>query len=351
MPPRTKLTLTRDLLARAADNARIDATLVPNLWNELDAVAPNAYFNAANVFCYLGAMVVISAMTWYLTEAWNTTSGLFKFGAALTYAAIFAGMGTWLRERPGMRVPSGLLFTAAVCMTPLAVYGFESATNFWLQQDPGKYTDFYVWIRGSWVPLELGTIAAGLLALWRVRFPFLVAPFASWFLSMDLASLAFHTADWSATWHERALVSVAVGFVTLLAALIVDRATREDYAFWLYLFGCLSFWNGIWWSGASSGEAAQFAVLVLGLAFLAASLVLGRRVLAVFGCLECTAYMGHLAWDFRDALSFPVAMTAVGLGIIGLGIAYQRNLPRIEAAANAAIPEALRKYVPRSRIA
>jgi hypothetical protein len=57
------------------------------------------------------------------------------------------------RQR-GLREPGGLLVTMAVCMAPLAVYGFERMTGLWLQGGPGEYRDFYYWVEGSWFPME-----------------------------------------------------------------------------------------------------------------------------------------------------------------------------------------------------
>jgi hypothetical protein len=36
----------------------------------------------------------------------------------------------------------------------------------------GSYRDYYVWVKGSWILMELGTIAAGSLAIWYRPFPF-----------------------------------------------------------------------------------------------------------------------------------------------------------------------------------
>jgi len=257
-----------------------------------------------------------------------------------------------LAARSGNACSLGLLFPAAVCTTPLAVFGIESATHFWVQGDPGAYTGFYDWIKGSWGPMELATVAVGFATIWYVRFPFLVAPisFASWFLSMDLAPFVFRTSSSELAWNDRMTISIVVGFVTIVAALFIDRVTREDYAIWLYFFGSMSFWGGVWGRAENADELTQFMTLVIALVFIAASPVLGRRVLAVYGCLGCFAYMGHLAWAFRDSLSFPVVLTVVGLGVIGLGLLFQRHLARIEAVTDALIPDAMRKLIPRTRI-
>jgi hypothetical protein len=353
---RERLTITKDLLARAAAKSSEEPSLASRLWEELDALAPPRRFAVANVAYYFGALVIVSAMTYFLTGAWDRTGGEFKLVAAISYAAVFGLFGFVLGRDERTRIPSGLLYTAAVCMTPLAVFGIESATHWWASGDPGSYSDFYDWIRASWVPMEVATIVAGLVMLRFVRFPFLVAPiaFALWFLSMDLAALligAHDRAGFDISWDERARASIAIGFLELIAALTVDRIAREDYAFWLYLFGSLSVWGAIWSLDFEGTETGQFLTCLLALAFIGASVVLGRRALAVFGALGAIGYIGHLAWNFRNSLSFPIALVVAGLAVICAGVAYQQNRARIEDGLKAAIPENLRQWLPRSRAA
>ncbi len=80
-------------------------------------------------------------------------------------------------------------------MAPLGVYGIQDALGVWTasQGDPGVYRDFFSYVHGSWIYMELATIAAALLALRFYPFPFilLVASIAAWFLSMDIA-MWFH---------------------------------------------------------------------------------------------------------------------------------------------------------------
>src|SRR5439155_1007374 len=154
-----------------------------------------------------------------------------------------AGLRLWVRQ--GLRVPGGLLFTLAVWMTPLGIYGFERMTGMWPQQDPGAYRNYYEWVKGGWFFMEVGTIAAGLVALRFVRFPFLTFPvaFALWFMSMDLTPLLYRRSDF--TWNQRLWVSLWFGLAFLAVSFLVDRRTRDDYAFWGYLFGTLAFWGGL----------------------------------------------------------------------------------------------------------
>jgi hypothetical protein len=42
----------------------------------------------------------------------------------------------------GLKVPGGLLTTIAVCMVPLAIYGFQRMTGIWPNGDPGSYRNY-----------------------------------------------------------------------------------------------------------------------------------------------------------------------------------------------------------------
>ena len=74
--------------------------------------------------------------------------------------------------------------------------------------------------------------------------------------------------------------------------------------------------------------------------------MLVRRAFVVFGGLGVAVYLGHLAWNvFEDSWLFPVVLTAIGLGIIFLGLAWQRHESRITARLHAALPRPLRELL------
>jgi len=95
------------------------------------------------------------------------------------------------------------------------------------------------------LPMEVGTVAAGFVALRFFRFPFLAAPsaFALLFMSMDLTLLIYGSHYYEAQGYQ--VVSLVFGLVVLAGAYVVDRHTEEDYAFWGYLFGMFAFWGGL----------------------------------------------------------------------------------------------------------
>ena|SRR5215211_2532260 len=320
------------------------------LWRALEGRDPERPgFDLPHVAYYFGALVVISAMGWFMTVGWERFGGGGILAISLVYAACFVVAGSLLWRRQGLRVPGGLLVTMAVCVTPLAVYGFERMTGLWLQGVPGEYRDFYDWIKGSWFPMEVGTVAAGLLALRYFRFPFLTAPsaFSLWFMSMDLTPLIYG-ADYEYG-DEYQLVSLVFGLAVLIGAYLIDRRTEDDYAFWGYLFGMFAFWGGLTLlEGGSELDWFFYGLVNLGLVLL--SVLLQRRVFIVFGSLGVFGYVGHLAWEiFEDSLVFPFVLSAVGLAIIALGILYARNRERIERRLLSRVPKGARRFLPPER--
>jgi hypothetical protein len=89
-------------------------------------------------------------------------------------------------------------------------------TGLWPAEDPGAYKNFYPWIHGSWIVMELATIAAAAVALKFVRFSFLTAPmaFCFWFLSMDIAALIMRQNSLES--EPAKWISVLVGVLTML---------------------------------------------------------------------------------------------------------------------------------------
>lgn len=339
----------RDLDGAAARGvvSREQADELWRVFGERTSDAPK--FDLPHVAYYFGALVVISAMTWFVTLAWEDFGGGGLMVIAGLYAALFAGVGGLMWRSPGLRVPGGLLVTAAVCMTPLAVYGFERMTGLWLRQAPGDYRDFYAWIKGGWFIMEVATIATGLVALRFVRFPFLTAPiaFVLWFMSMDLTPLIYGPDYYEMQGFQT--VSLIFGFAMLVGSFVVDRRIEEDFAFWGYLFGMFAFWGGLTALEGGS-EAAWFLYGLVNLGLILVSVLLKRHVFIVFGALGVFSYIGHLAWEiFADSMLFPFVLSAVGLAIIALGVLYATYKDRIERAVVGAMPDALRRALPRER--
>jgi predicted membrane protein DUF2157 len=92
------------------------------LWTRLEARRPDrSNFGVANVAYYLGALIVMSAMGWFMTLGWQKFGGGGIFLIAVGYAIAFLLAGYYLWFSQNLKIPGGLLFTLAVWMVPLAI--------------------------------------------------------------------------------------------------------------------------------------------------------------------------------------------------------------------------------------
>lgn len=345
---------TLDDIAAARDAGVIDPDTFDRLARFLAARAaagePAAQpprYDMVHVLWYAGALIVLGAMGMFSTLAFGLWGDRALLTTAGVYAAAFLAAGSYLWRR-GLRTPGGLLVACAVGMAPLAIYAAQSLAGHSPIDAPGGYRDFYIWIKSSWMPMELGTIAAALLALVFYPFPFLtmIVAFCLWFLSMDLTPWLMGAEHF--TWDQRATVSLWFGLLVITVAWLIDmRKWRNgDFAFWLHLFGLMAFWGGLSMqhSGDEVGKAFYCAVNA-GLILL--SVFLMRRAYAVFGAIGVTTYLGYLSSVvFEDSILFPFALSGIGVLLIVFGLFFNKYGPAIGAAMDELLPAPLRGLRP-----
>lgn len=197
--------------------------------------------------------------------------------------------------------------------------------------------------------MEFATLAAGTIALWRYRLPFMVMPVAVtlWYMSMDLTPFLFG-GDAAQFFSDRGkLVSMWFGIAMTLVAFWVDvRSLKsKDFAFWLYVYGVLTFWGGLS-SMDSNSEFNKFLYCCINLSLIALGAALSRRVFAVFGGIGVALYLGHLSHTvFKDSMLFPVALTAIGLLVVAAGVYWQRHETRIGTWLRSFLPARVRELV------
>jgi hypothetical protein len=164
---------------------------------------------------------------------------------------------------------------------------------------------------------------------------------------MDLTPLLVGKPEF--TWQERLWVSLCFGLLILLVTYLVDRRTRDDYAFWGYLFGLMAFWGGM--SLMESGsEWKKFLYCLINVGLIILAVFLQRSVFVVFGAAGVFGYLGYLSYDvFKDSFLFPMVLSFLGLVVIYLGVQYQRHRERFEEAVLAVIPVTVRRLRPIER--
>lgn len=302
-------------------------------------------FDFTHVLYYMGGLIAIGAMTLFMNLGWESFGGWGIFFIALAYAGVgFKLAGNF--QKKGHAIPAGICAAFVVALTPLAIYGLQQAMGWW--PDDSTYREYHRYIKWHWIYLELGTLAVGAIVAWIYRYPFLqmVIAVTLWYMSMDLAAML---AGGRPDFELRALVSMYFGLAMTLFAFWVDiRSSKSgDFAFWLYLFGVMAFWGGMT-SQHSDSELSKFIYFCINLLLIGVGVVIVRRVFVIFGAVGCSIYLGHLADEvFKDSWLFPIALTAIGLGIIYLGLIWQKNERAITQKVRSCLPLPLRELLVR----
>lgn len=305
-------------------------------------------FDLTHVLWYAGALIVIGAMGLFTNEAFNRMGGWALAACGSAYLVAFFAAGHMLWQNRGLRIPAGLLIAIAVSMVPLIIYGVQDGLGLWQgpDGDPGTYNNFFDYVKGSWIYMEIGTIIAAALAIWRYPFTFimLIGAVALWFMSMDIAIWFMpKSSEYLGYWEIRREVSMWFGLAMIVAAWIVDilRGRGTDHVFWIHIFGAIAFWGGMTFSDGST-ELQKLVYCLINIGMIGLSLFLNRRVYAVFGAIGVATYLTYLASEvFQDVIGFSFALSAIGLGVIGLGLLLHRNRARMVAAMDTLVPQSL----------
>ena len=342
--------LNQNILKDATAKGLISDLQAEQLWQFLcEREKDTPSFRFTHILYYLGGLIAIGAMSLFMNLGWERFGGWGLFLIALAYAAAGLCLTEYFLRRKHLQIPAGIMAAFVVVLTPLAIYGLQAALGWW---PAGRvYREYHTYIDWRWMLMELSTLATGAIMLWRYRLPFLVMPVAVtlWYMSMDLTPFIFGDADLS--WDLRKLVSLWVGVLITLLAFWVDIRTRheKDYPFWLYLFGVIAFWGGLSMMHSDS-ELNKFFYLCINLAMIGIGAMLSRRVFAVFGGLGAAGYVGHLAYDvFKDSMMFPFVLTIIGLGVIYLGIVWQKHEEAISRTLRGLLPMPVRELIEKRR--
>ena len=337
--------ITRKDIDAAVEGGILNTEQADNLFEFLKnrpSVGPS--FDFTHVLYYLGGLIAIGAMTLFMNLGWESFGGWGIFCISVIYAAIGLKL-TNVFQTKGYAIPAGICATFAVAMTPLAIYGLQQALGFW--PDDSVYREYHQYIKWHWIYMELGTLAVGTVVAWRYKYPFLIMPIAVtlWYMSMDLAPML---ASGNRPEYEfYALVSMYFGLLMICLAFWVDIRARKtaDYAFWLYLFGVMAFWGGMT-AQHSDREVSRFIYFCINLLMMGIGVMLVRRVFVIFGALGGCFYLGHLASTvFKDSWLFPIALSAIGLLVIYLGVKWQKHEKAITQKCWHILPVSLRELI------
>ena len=336
-------------LENAAQKGIISPEQAKNLWIYLENLRPEqGKFQGMHVLYYFGGVLILSSMSWFLTTAWENGPAIALI--AFLFGLMYLVVGNRLWHKENLKIPGGLLITAAVGLTPVFMYGLQKSLGYWPEFNSASYHDYHLWVRGHWLVMELTTIVVGIIALRYYQFGFLTFPiaFTLWYMSMDLTPVIFGRDGYG--YEDRQLVSIWFGLAVLICSYLVDKKFKKiDFAFWTYFFGVVAFWGGLS-SMNSTSELNKFIYMLLNIGFIFVSVFLRRKVFLVFGTFGVLGYISHLAWTvFKDSTALPIVLALAGIFVVYLGVQYQKNKARVESAIERMLPTILMKWRPEER--
>lgn len=258
---------------------------------------------------WLGTLLLIGAHAWWSTSAYESIGIGSVLALTLLWQAAFLGAAEWARRRQSVVLESG--FAAIVAFyTPLTAYSVERLLGFRFRSN--DFHDFYPYVSGGWVWMELASIGVTALLLLRYRRPFLMLPLTLFtgFLAIDGGTRAL--GGWQ---HLEAVeqVVLVVGIAMVAAGVALDYLGWRRFAFWPHVTAVWLVAWGLDW--ACDGRHALALLLAAGLA-LGLGVWLARTTQLAAGALLGWAAIGVSG----HGAALPFVLMVGGLLFVGLAI-------------------------------
>ncbi len=297
---------------------------------------------------YGGGLLVLLAYSIFLGLQWEDMSSGGRVAISAASIAFFAIISQVLISNERFRLPGELLQVVAVAIVPLLVFALLDTAGWWpdeprYRQVGGEqtwedYQSDLIWAR---MALGGGTLLAAGVAFWLSRSPFvLIAAIVAFMVLVIDATLQVqqprHYYDewgWDYDWGVgQSLAAAAVGATVLAAGVLSRGRTERDYAVWLYVVALAALAVGLGFRvfDEDSVEAIWGTVWMVGaLVILVLSLMLQERLFAAAGLAAMFVYFGNLVFEVFESANAALALVALGLLVLGVGMLYQRYNERL----------------------
>jgi predicted membrane protein DUF2157 len=317
--------------------AQLDALLARAGSEPHYTLEPRRGFNALTVAYWAGAIAVIFALGWFLAARWQQLGAGGVFTVSVVYAAAFAGASRWL-IREQYRTAASFMTFLVVATVPVLAWSVMNLIGVWYEP-PNAYLHLATDVRlmTRWIPIDIATIVAALIALRLVQFPLLTAAasLGFWYLVLHIAPLIIGAVPRG---EKEGWIILIIGVCLLTGGAVIHvRQSRspsadaaEDYAFWPFLIGLVAIGMATLELWPQHRSVVPHAMLAASLVSVAVSLRIRRREFLVAGAAGFVGYLAWLAFDvFRKTLGFPIVLAGFGLTVILLAVWFQRRYPEL----------------------
>jgi hypothetical protein len=302
--------------------------------------------NVVSVAYWSGGIAVLSACAWFLVNRWDALGPGGVLGVSVAYAVLLVAMARALSSN-GFRQASAMIVVLAVAMMPIVAWSLLALTGWWDQYPEltrgNAVAAEFDWANVRWLPVDLATILAALIALRQVRFGLLALPLAvaASALAVHAVSLAFQP-EIAAQLGPSLAMLLAVSLLAIGYAADQHGDADEEYAAWFYAAGLV--WTATCIIGflQRSTAIAAHSMLLVSVLFAVAALRLRRRLFLAAATLGFLGYLAYLTFDvFKNTLGYPILLASSGLVVILLTVWFQRRFPKLQERMHAPGPRAI----------
>ena len=261
------------------------------------------------VFVGLGVLLVIGAHAWWSTQGYEAMGIGIVLALTLLWQLGFLAAAEWARRAGHALLEAGFA-TIVAFYTPLTIYSIERLLGAGF--DDNQFNDFYPWISGGWVFMEIGSILVAAALLYRYRRPLLALPITLFtgFLLMD--ATARLVGDGLDDEDTMKWVVLGGGIALGLLGIALDYLGWRRFAFWPHL---TSIWLVAWGLPFCTGEHTWSLFLVAVIDLLVGVWLARITYLAAGGVIGWIA----ISMNAHGA-AFPFLLMAGGIVFIVAGI-------------------------------
>ncbi len=267
------------------------------------------------VLVWLGVMLVIGAHGWWSTEGYEALGIGLVLGLTLVWQAGFLLAAEWSRREGHGSLEAGFA-TVVAFYTPLTIYCLQRMAG--VEFDFDNYGDFYQWVSGGWVFMEVASIAVAIALLWRYRRPFVTFPLTVFigFMLMDLTARILETGSDDEFGSIERVVLVG-GALMIAAAVVLDLRGWRRFAFWPHLVGL----GLVAWGIPLSCDGQTWSLYLSAGLYLAVGTWLARMLYLAAGGLMLWIALSISA----QGPAFPFVLMFGGIAFIGCAIWLARG--------------------------
>jgi len=311
---------------------QLEALLALEAREQLQRGEARRGFNVVTIAYWAGAIAVLFALGWFLAARWRQLGPGGVFVVSGLYAVAFAGVGRWLMQQRYRTAASFATFLL-VATVPVLAWSVLNVVGWWYEP-PNAYLNLTSDSRlmTRWIPVDIATFVAALIALRVVRFSLITAAAAIsfWYLVLHLAPavigarLVMSTEGWTVLVIGACLLACG-GVVLALQRRQPAHENAEDYAFWPFIIGLFALGMATVELWPTHRSVVPHAMLAAALVSVTLSLRIRRREFLVAGAVGFVSYLAWLAFDvFRQTLGFPIVLAGFGLTVILLAVWIQK---------------------------